>query len=200
MERTATSSQNRGGNRRDTRAHNAILSATLELLDEVGYTSMTIEGIAARAGVGKTTIYRWWSSKGALLGEALVSRLSKGPEAETGDLRSDLIRTIQVTVENYTGDAAKIVLVAFAAHVERDAHLLESFRTNFLAERRRHGHELLERAVARGALPADTDVNLLMDIWAGTIFYRSLITGEALEPDLPEKLADILLSQRPGRT
>jgi AcrR family transcriptional regulator len=164
------------------------------MLHEVGYASTTIEGIAARAGVGKTTIYRWWPSKGALLGEALASVLRKGPEQETGNLRRDLVETIAVTIDNYTGEGAEMILIAFAAHVERDGGLLASFREGFLAERRRHGHELLQRAIARGELPADADIEMLMDIWAGTILYRSLITGEALPPDLPEQLTDLLLS------
>ncbi len=180
--------------RRNTLSHRAILTAALELVNELGYAATTIEGIAAKAGVGKTTIYRWWPSKGALLGEALASRLRKGPEPETGDLRRDLIRTIQVTLENFTGDGAEMVLLAFAAHVERDDDLLASFRENFLAERRRHGHELLGRAIARGDLPADTDVDLVMDIWAGTIFYRGFITGAPFEADLPTKLTALLLS------
>lgn len=185
--------------RRDAGAHQAILAATLDLLDEVGYAATTIEGVAQRAGVGKTTIYRWWPSKGSLVGEALATRLSKGPEPETGDLRRDLMRTIRVTANNYTGPGAELVLVAFAAHVERDPDLLRAFREDFLAERRRHGKELLDHAAARGELPSDADTSLIMDIWAGTILYRALITGEIIDDDLPAKLVDLLLEGRVPR-
>jgi AcrR family transcriptional regulator len=182
------------GPRRDTRAHEAILAATLDLLDEVGYAAMTMEGVATKAGVGKATIYRWWPSKGALAGEALSTRMSKGPERETGDLRQDLLYTVEVTLENYAGPSSPVAILAFAAHVERDLDLLESFRENFLADRRRHARTLLERAIDRGDLPPDIDIDLMMDVWAGAIFYRSQITGDPIEPDMPRKLVDLLLS------
>jgi AcrR family transcriptional regulator len=181
------------GARRDPKAHSAILDATLEVLHELGYGAVTIEGIAARAGVGKTTIYRWWPSKGALIGEALASRLSKGPEPETGDLESDLLRTIEVTLTNYTGPGAEILLLAFAAHLDRDDDLLDSFREDFLEERRRHGRELLERAIARGELRSDADIDLMMDVWAGTVLYRGLIRGAPIDSGFTRRLVRMVL-------
>jgi AcrR family transcriptional regulator len=191
---TKNTRRSHSGPKRDAQTHEAILAATLALLDDVGYGSLTIEGVAAKAGVGKTTIYRWWPSKGALVGEALSTKLSKGPEEETGDLRQDLLQTVRVTLENYAGQSSPVAVLAFAAHVERDFDLLESFRKDFLADRRRHGREMLERAVSRGQLPQDTDIDLMMDIWAGAIFYRSHITGDPIEPDFPEKVVQLLLS------
>jgi AcrR family transcriptional regulator len=182
------------GPRRDALAHKAILAATLELLDEVGYASMTIEKVAARAGVGRATIYRWWPSKGALAGEALSTRMDKGPEQETGNLRGDLLHTVEVTMDNYAGPASPVATLVFAAHVERDRDLLDSFRTNFLEHRRHHTRAMLERAATRGELPQDADLDLMMDIWAGAIFYRSHVTGAPVDKDLPRKLVDLLLS------
>lgn len=183
-----------GGSQRSSRSHEAIITATLELLREVGYASLTIEGIAARAGVGKTTIYRWWSSKGELVGEALSSRLVSGPEQETGDFRRDLRASIEVTIRNYAGPESAIALLAFAAHVERDTELLDTFRKKFLADRRKNTREMLVRAVERGDLPEDVDLELMMDVWAGAIFYRSHITGEAFETDLADRLTEMFVS------
>lgn len=152
-----------------------------------------LETTRCPVGVGKATIYRWWSSKGALVGEALSARLSKGPEEESGDLRQDLLSTVEVTLENYAGPTSPLAVLAFAAHVERDFDLLESFRKDFLADRRRHGRQMLEHAVSRGELPPDTDIEMMMDVWAGAIFYRSQITGQPIEPDFSEKLVRLLL-------
>jgi AcrR family transcriptional regulator len=184
----------RRGRHRDSQSHQAILAATLESLSELGYVGTTIEGVATRAGVGKATIYRWWTSKGALVGEALSSRLDEGPEPETGNLRDDLKRVIEVTVRNYTEPENAIALMAFAAHVERDESLLSTFREKFLASRRLHARQMLQRAIARGELPPDADLDLMMDLWAGTIFYRSQIVGSPPDPTLPDRLVDLFLS------
>jgi AcrR family transcriptional regulator len=181
------------GRRRDGKAHSAILASTLDVFDDVGYGATTIEAIASRAGVGKTTIYRWWPSKGSLIGEALASRMSKGPEKEAGDLRKDLLSTIEVTLANYTGPGAEIFFLAFAAHLDRDDDLLESFRENFLEERRQHGRELLERAIARGDLPGEVDIEILMDVWAGAILYRGLIRGAKMDSAFAHTLVQLLL-------
>ncbi|HYY19680.1 MAG TPA: helix-turn-helix domain-containing protein, partial [Streptosporangiaceae bacterium] len=77
--------------RRSIRSHQAILAATTQLLAEVGYTALTIEGVATRARVGKATVYRWWPSKGALVMEAMGTALDMTRVTETGDLRHDLL-------------------------------------------------------------------------------------------------------------
>jgi AcrR family transcriptional regulator len=184
----------RRGAHRDAAAHQAILSAALSLLEEEGYGATTIERIAARAGVGKATIYRWWTSKAALFGEAVASTLNPGPEPNTGDSYKDLVATIRVTMTNYSHPDTAAVLPALIGHVDRDGDVLESFRSSFLADRREHARELLERAIDRGDLPPDADVWLLMDVWAGVVFYRSVICGTPLEPELAGKLADLVLT------
>jgi AcrR family transcriptional regulator len=184
------------GRPRSRRAHDAIIEATVELLAAVGYSEMSIEAIAERAGVGKSTIYRWWPSKGALAGEALAQGLNRGPEEPTGSTRQDLIRTLEVTIGNYSDTtAAMSILPALVAHIERDPELLDSFRHSFLEPRRRNGRLLIQHAVERGDLPDDVDPDLLMDIWAGAIFYRSLVSGGSLE-GVSEQLTDLILAGR----
>lgn len=184
------------GRPRSRRAHDAIIEATVELLAAVGYGDMSIEAIAERAGVGKSTIYRWWPSKGALAGEALALGLNRGPEPPTGSTREDLIRTIEVTIGNYSdSNAAMSILPALVAHLERDPELLQAFRHSFLEPRRQNGRALIASAVERGDLPEDVDPDLLMDIWAGAIFYRSLVSGGRLE-GVSERLAAFILSGR----
>src|SRR5215207_6871886 len=84
--------------RRNQRSRQAILSATADLLGEVGYTKLTVEAIAARAGVGKQTIYRWWPGKGAVILDALVETAGDAALPDTGDLRADLTLVLRAIV------------------------------------------------------------------------------------------------------
>src|SRR5205807_149149 len=102
--------------------------ATWELLEELGYLNLTIEGVAQRAGVGKATIYRWWPSKGALVAEAISTHLDHGPHKPTGDVRKDLRNSIQVTLDNYSGTVAGVAIPALLADLAFDAQSYEAFR------------------------------------------------------------------------
>jgi len=177
----------------DRRRDDAILEATIELLAEVGYHGLTMEAVAARARVGKATVYRRWSSKGALVGEAMARHLSVAPVPDTGSVRGDLLAAIATTIANYTETVAGVVIPAVATDLSRDPELLAAFRAQFLNPRRAASAEVLERAIARGELPADLDIPLVMDVWAGTIFYRVLISGEPIGPGFAEQLADLVL-------
>lgn len=179
------------------RGRDAILAATLALLGELGYQRLTIEGVAARAGVHKATIYRWWSSKGLLVGWALGAGLSAGPVPDTGSTREDLVAWLRVTVANYTATPAEDALPALLSDLAREPGTLEGFRRSFLDARRANCRTLLERGVERGDIPADVDTGLLMDALAGTVFYRQLVSGEPIDQALPERLVDLLLPGLP---
>ncbi|MGH9064507.1 MAG: TetR/AcrR family transcriptional regulator [Acidimicrobiales bacterium] len=185
--------------RRRPEIQQAIIIATWDLLASVGYHDLTIEGVAARAEVGKATIYRRWPSKGALVGEAIATHLAIGPEPDTGTSRGDLCASIQSTVDNYSGTIAGVVIPALVADLVHDPELLHAFQDRFLRPRRDASRRILERAIARGDLPADADIGLLLDIWAGAVFYRVLISQEPITPDLASRLTDLLLDGSPPR-
>ena len=185
--------------RRSPEAHRAILAASWELLGTVGYHDLTIEGVAAQAKVGKATIYRWWSSKGALVGEAIATYLEVGPEPDTGTSRGDIRASIQSTIDNYSGTLAGVAIPALATDLVHDPELQKAFHDRFLLPRRRTSAAILERAITRGDLPTGSDIGLLQDIWAGTIFYRVLISREPVTEDLADRLVDLLLSGRVPR-
>src|SRR6185312_1951178 len=84
--------------RRNERSRRAVLDAALELLSETGYAALTVEAIAARAGVGKQTIYRWWPGRGAVILDALAEAGPPPPLPDTGDLRADLLLVVRATV------------------------------------------------------------------------------------------------------
>jgi AcrR family transcriptional regulator len=176
--------------RRNPLTHTAIINATLELLGKVRYTSLTIEAIAAKAGVGKATVYRWWPSKGALVAEAMTSTLVVDDPPETGDLRQDLIAAVEVSIANYLRPPGGVLVHALASDIADDPALLESFRDSFVHPRREVVARLLYQGIEDGRLPADTDPDLIMDMWAGALFYRGLFKHVPLADDLAAELVD----------
>lgn len=179
--------------RRSFRSHQAILAATAQLLAEVGYTALTIEGVAARAGVGKATVYRWWPSKGALVIEAMSAELAMPPLPETGDLRQDLLTVGRSIVQTLAHSPAGVVIPALAADLMRDPGMAEQFRDRMIRPRRTAVTRILRRAADRGELPADLDTELLLDVYSGAIFYRVLVSGEPVTDLLADQLVSLLL-------
>jgi AcrR family transcriptional regulator len=178
------------------RSHAAILDAVIDGLIEHGYQQLTVEGVAARAGVHKTTLYRWWSGKPALVAEALAQRMLTGPVPDTGTTRGDLVAWLRVTIANYTGARAGVAMPALIGDLAATPDGLAAFRRAFLTERRAGCAELVRRGMAAGDLPADTDVELVLDVLAGTVFYRELVSGIPITDELPERLVDLLLGSR----
>ena len=177
----------------------AILAATLDALGEHGYHRMTMEGVAARAGVHKATIYRWWASKGSLVGWALGAGLSPGPVPDTGNTRDDLVAWLRETIGNYTSTPAQTALPALLSDLAAEPGTLEGFRRSFLDARRTNCAATVTRGIERGDIPADVDVGLFMDVLVGTVFYRQLVSGEPIDEGLADRLVDLLLSGRVPR-
>lgn len=173
-----------------------ILDAVIDGLVEHGYQQLTVEGVAARAGVHKTTLYRWWSGKPALVAEALAERMKTGPVPDTGTTRGDLVAWLRVTIGNYTGTCAGVAMPALIGDLAATPDGPAAFREAFLTERRAGCAELIRRGMARGDLPCDTDMELFLDALAGTVFYRQLVSGIPITDELPQQLVDLLLGSR----
>lgn len=182
------------GRVRDPVAHERILAAVISLLATTTYQALTIEKVAKAAGTGKATIYRWWKSKGELVGEALAWCFKPQEAPHTDSVADDLRRTIDQTVRNYSDNLAGVVVPALAADIAHDPDLRASFIRSFLEPRRAAARQPLERAISEGLLPEDLDVDLVMDMWAGAIFYRRLMSDEPLRSDFAERFADMLLN------
>jgi AcrR family transcriptional regulator len=186
---------------RSVRSHRAILDATNHLLAEVGYPGLTIEGVAARAGVGKATVYRWWPSKGALVVDALTENHAAPPTHDTGSLRADLVQAVQYVIGVLTTSTEGSIIPALTADLVRDAALAETFRARLLRPRRSMIEQMVHRAVERGELPADIDVALILDICVGAVFYRLVVSGEPVHDALATQLVELVLDGAlPGRS
>lgn len=170
------------GRPRSEEAHRAILDATLELLVERGYSALTVEGIAQRAGVGKATIYRRWPSKLPLVIEAF-SELPGFEDPDTGDLVRDLETMLAAYLEHYRATPLGAVVPPLAGELPHNPELMKLFGS-VARERRRPLLAVLRRGVERGEIPADTDLDLAADLLFGPITVRTFFSRPQLDPAL----------------
>jgi AcrR family transcriptional regulator len=187
------------GRRRNEAAREAILDAAFRLLSGPGTEALTIDAIAAEAGVGRQTIYRWWPSKGAVLADALVRHAwTVVPERDTGSFTGDLTAFF---VDSFAGlgygDYADRLrqIVAEAQHDEHVARVL----ADFTAVRRAALHALLERGRDAGELAAEADLGMLVDMAYGVLYYRLLVSRAPLDEKAARSLAAELTRSGPGR-
>lgn len=181
------------GRHRDPEAQRAILQATRDLLLEVGYPGLTIEAVARRAGVGKSTIYRWWATKGVLVLEATSEHLEIGVVPDSGDTRQDLLVAARQLIDTFSDRLASIVIFAVIAHLEDDPSMAVAFRDTWVYPWRTSAAAAIERGIARGDLPAGTDPGLYLDMLVGTVFQRTLVIAHPDTQGLAEALVDVIL-------
>jgi TetR/AcrR family transcriptional regulator of autoinduction and epiphytic fitness len=178
------------------RSRRVILEAVLDELGEVGYGALTIEAVAARAGVGKSTIYRHWGGKLALVEDAFRTLKAPVVVPESGTLRDRVVGVIEQVaclVEQSTYSSCMPALIEAA---ERDPQVRD-FHCRFSAERRAVLVGLLRDAVENGDLPPGADPELLADALVGSIFLRRLMLHQPFDPALVPELVDQLLPERP---
>ena len=188
------------GNRhgRSEQARLAVLQAADDLLVEHGFTRLTVEAIAQRAGVAKQTIYRWWPSKTDLLLDAFLTDAAEElVPPDTGDLGTDLRAHLWNLARFLTTSDAGAVYRALTAESLHDPQLATRLRTEYLSPQRARDRLPLQRAVIRGDLPAATDLDAVADHLVGPLYYRALITGEEIAPPFVEGLlVSVLRSAR----
>src|SRR4051794_33051020 len=178
------------GRPRSVEARDAILAAALAELRERGYAAITIEGIAARAGVGKQTIYRWWPSKADVVLEAArVAASARIGVPDRGSLGADLRAFLSATFRQRDQQP---VVVGLMAQALLDAEFAGKFREQFLFGRRAALRSVFERARGRGELPDAVDVELLLDVVFGVLWYRLLIGHAPLTPRAARELAGLV--------
>lgn len=184
------------GRRRSDQSHRAILQATKEVLEQVGYRAMTIEAIAARAGVGKKTIYRWWPSKAAVVLEALTSQAeAQAPFSDTGSLEGDLLAYFDLSFSGLQGKSAT-VLSGLAAEAQLDPDFAREFQRTFIVPRRQELVALLQRGLQRGELASDTNLEVLADLIYGAKWYRFLLYPAPLDEAFAREIVKLILRLR----
>ena len=175
-ETTAESPRRTPGRPRSEASHQAIIQATLELLVEGGYGSLTMEAVRTRAGVGKATIYRRWHSKEELVRDAIVFLHDEFDTPDTGSLRGDY-DALATLVRASASRGGASLMPRLLGEAVNDPELFAIFRAHLVEPRRAALRAVLERAVARGEIRKGIDLELLIDLFAGPAVYRMLITG-----------------------
>jgi AcrR family transcriptional regulator len=191
----ATDLEVRRGRRRSESSHRAILAATQELLVERSYREVTIEGIAARAGVGKQTIYRWWPSKAALVLEAYLAGAEAVPApSDKTTVREDVRALLGWLIAVLAEPSGGRIVAGLVGDLQHDADLADGFHRDVVPARREAMLAALERGRERGEIRADADLDLAVDALHGTVFYRLLLSGEPLDDAFARRLADQVLA------
>src|SRR5271167_2491462 len=195
---SARESQNNGASRlpgrpRSEDARRAILRSTLKLLQHAGFPELTIEAIAADAGVGKATVYRWWPNKGALVVDAFASSTEhKLHFPDTGSVYRDMSLQMRQVIAIFRSRRGRIVS-ALLGGGQSDPELLEAFRERFLWPRRREAYKTLRRGIERGELPRNLDLDLVLDVLYGAIYMRFLIRHDELSEEYINEVCRLVL-------
>ena len=183
----------RPGRPRDARVDSAVLAATIAEVTERGFGGATIDGIAARAGVGKATIYRRWPNKEAVLQYVGAQLTDTCESIDSGDLRTDLLSIFEPLAEQFRGGGPIATLmpglIAEAAHDESIREMVG----RLAADRRSGAVDAIERARKRGELRRGTDANAVIDMIAGSFLYRTMLLGEVLPDDFAATIVDMAL-------
>jgi AcrR family transcriptional regulator len=189
-------SQRPGG--RTARVRAAVLTATLDELAEVGYDDLSIDAVAGRAGVHKTTVYRRWPTKPDLVLDATRQRGAQlVPVPDTGSFPRDLEALAQAVAASLATPAdqrmSRNLIAASNASPTPDDHSV-----TFWAERMRLNGQIVERAIARGELPQNIDPNLVIEALLGPLFMRLLMTGEPITADVASDIARLVAAGAPA--
>ena len=183
----------RSGRPRSTEAHAAILRAAIALIRDVGYDAVSMEGIASRAGVAKATLYRRWEGKELLVAEAIEQIASTLPRPDTGTLREDVRAVMRSTSGMYRDPATRALLSGLVAAIARSDPIAAAVRGGFVAARRATLRVVLERWRDRNILSSEADIEILMDMIHGPLFYRFLLRGEPVDEQVCDAVIDMVL-------
>ena len=175
---------------RSARVRASVLAATIEELAESGYPALTLDAVARRAGVHKTTLYRRWGTREALVLEAMLENVRVlVPVPDTGSLREDLLALASAggaTASSPAGEAVVRAVVAAGAHDPA----LAAANQRFWSERLAMDGEIVTRAIARGEAPEGTDPEAVIEAVLGPVYFRLLVTGERPDREFIERIVD----------
>ena len=184
------------GRPRNAEADKAILDATMALLGEGGYAGLTIDGVAARAGVGRPTIYRRWPNKAALVIAALSRSTGLAPAPDTGSVEADLLAVQDHQVKLMNSQGFRRITPGLVADLTQDQELSDIYLGQYIAPRRQSVWDALQRGIERGEIDADpeNDFAFISDLLTGPLFYKALVRGERLDDKDAERTVTVVLN------
>jgi AcrR family transcriptional regulator len=179
---------------RTARVRAAAIAATLAELADVGYSALSLESVAKRAGVGKTTLYRRWGTREELVLEAMLERAGEHISVpDTGSLREDLLELARTAAENAASPEVAAMARAVAAESPHDPRLAAANR-RFWAERLALDGAIIERAIERGEIESGTDPVRVIESVLGPIHLRLVLTGEVVDRRFLEGIVDTVIN------
>src|SRR4051812_25353922 len=179
--------------RRDRDRRTAILDATRQLLVEGGVQRLTIEGVAARAGVAKTTIYRRWRSRDELAFAVLLELVELLAVPDVDDTREELVYLVESVVRVLGSTMMGGVMQGLVSDLAADPDRQRAFRERVVGARVVELRQVVERGVRRGDLRPDADPDLLYELLLGPVYFRLLLSGGPLTGELAQRLVDAVL-------
>jgi AcrR family transcriptional regulator len=178
---------------RTARVRAAAIAATLSELADVGYSGLSLESVAKRAGVGKTTLYRRWGTREELVLEAMLERASEHISVpDTGSLRDDLLELARTAAANAASPEIAAMARAVAAESPHDPRLAAA-NSRFWSERLALDGAIIERAIERGEVEHGTDPGRVIESVLGPIHLRLLLTGQAVDRSFLEAIVDTVI-------
>src|SRR5258708_39624287 len=183
------------GRPRSEESRQSILRSTLKLLrQDGGFADLSIEAIAADANVGKTTVYRWWPTKAALVADAFAASADDELRfPNTGSVQKDMSLQMRQLIRVFRSKRGKVV-AALLAGGQSDPELIAAFRERFLWPRRKQAYQTLRRGIDRGELPARSDLDLILDSLYGPIYMRFLIRHGKLDDNFADEICALVLN------
>lgn len=176
------------GRPRSEKTKSDILNASYELLIENGFAGITVEKIAERANVSKATIYKWWANKAAVVMDGFLNATNvELPIPNTGSTVEDMFIQVDNFVKFLTTRKGNVI-TEIIAEGQYDPKLADIYRNAYFTPRRNISKQILERGISRGELRTDLNVEVIIDLIWGPVFYRLLITGEVIDSAFVKEL------------
>ena len=180
------------GDPRVARSRAVVLAATVDLLGEVGHGGATVEAIAERSGVAKTTIYRHWPTRATLLLDAFHGCVGQDDPAPSGDVRTDLLAIAGGLAAKLRDPQWSRIMATLIDAAESDPELSE-LSAAFTYQRREAVRSIIERGIATGTLRPDIDTGLAAQLVGGTLFYQRLLLRRPADDAQLEYIVDLVL-------
>jgi AcrR family transcriptional regulator len=177
----------------DLEARRRTLELAGMVLRDAGYAGLTMDLLAYRSAVSKKSLYRWWPNKAAVAAEALASQAEVLPVPESGDSRAELLAVARNALHYAMTDELPLGFLAQLPVADQQS-LSRSYIEHVVRPRRLLSRDVVARAIARGDLPRDTDVDALLDLWSGFAVYRRSVRGIEVPGHLIEQLVDMALA------
>jgi AcrR family transcriptional regulator len=182
------------GRPRSSKADQAILTATVGLLLETGYRGVTIEGVASRAGVAKTTIYRRWPSKAEMVVDAVKQLAQRTQVLADAGAQDGVAQALVAMVSGINRTHMAEVMTSLSIEMAHDAELAEAVRRGMVEPRRKAIHALLQRGIETGEVRPDVDFDVVGEMLGGPMLYRVLFTHEPIDEQIVRRTVETLMN------